>query len=461
MTDAVLDIAWEELERTCSGTWAPWSQHGACYRHHISTEAQWDRRNHERETADMASGEHSAAASAGGYLYQIRWALVNLLRNAATRPDQVISLEMHDDVAWANLDGTPTELLQTKLHASAAAGLGDKDTDMWKTLLIWLKRADATDPNGPELALVTTSTAQPGTAAHALRPDPVDRDVDDAVTLLTAAASTSDNKATEPGRTRFRALSPAQRATLLHRVRVLDTALAPEDLDSAVRHALTVGLPSGELAQSRFVAEVWRWWDAVTLDMLGHRRDGVSVGQLLTFLYELRDSFGPDGLWTTVQLDDVSDDDIDAHFNDRFVHQLKLVRYPAANLRRAVIDYYRAVTQETQWIDDSLLGLHELRRFEDNLRDEWQRAFTDMIDDLADGAENYNPVTVEEKVKVAAGKKLLRALMESTAVSIRKHYDDPFFARGKRHELADRDSAGGLGWHPDFADRLAAVIATP
>lgn len=408
----------------------------------------------------MASGEHSAAASAAGYLYQIRWALLDLLRKASTRPDQVLSLEMHDDMSWEDLDGNATELLQTKLHAASTAGLGDKDTDIWKTMLIWLKRADAIDPNGPELALVTTSVAQPGTAAYALRPSPLCRDVDVAMGLLVKAATESTAVATEKGRTRFLGLSPAQRTTLLHRVSVLDAALASEDLDEGVHEVLTVGLPSGAQAQSRFIAEVWRWWDAMTVDMLQHRRQGVAVSQLLTFLQELRDGFGPQGLWTTVQIADVTTEDIDQHLGERFVDQMKLVRYPAPNLRRAVTDYYRAVKQETEWLDDSLLGLRELQRFEDNLRDEWQRAFTDMLDELSGDTGEYDPATIDESAKIAAGKALLRNLLDSTAVSIRTHYDDPFFGRGKRHELANRNFGDPVGWHPDFADRLTAVISS-
>src|SRR5215208_345108 len=95
---------------------------------------------------------HSAAASAAGYLYQTNWALVDLLRKGQHRPDQAITLEMHDDVAWTTLSGTvdPAELLQVKLHATGGgAGLGDKAVDIWKTLKVWMDRPDATDPQGP------------------------------------------------------------------------------------------------------------------------------------------------------------------------------------------------------------------------------------------------------------------------------------------------------------------------
>jgi hypothetical protein len=247
---------------------------------------------------------------------------------------------------------------------------------------------------------------------------------------------------------------------LLAKVRVLDGATQPQDIDAAVRLALTLVLPQGEQAQSRFVAEVRRWWDRVAVDMLAGRRGALEVGQLQAFLQDLRNGFGSDSLWTTIEREDVAEADIAQYDDARFVGQMKLVSYPRNNLRRAVIDYHRAITQETQWLDDSLLELHELGRFEENLRDEWARAFTDMLDDVTGGVGEYDPTTIDEATKVAAGKRLLRELLDSTSVTIRKHYDDPFFARGKRHELANRSEQAGIGWHPDFATRLQAVVAT-
>ena len=407
----------------------------------------------------MPVGQHSAAASASGYLYQTSWALLELLRQAPNRPDQALTLEMHDDIAWEDASGNPTELLQAKLHRKANAGLGDRDTDVWKTLGNWMARSDATDPNGADLALVTTSTAQPGTAAYLLRPAPATRDEPAAARLLLGAAEESTARATEAAREKFRGLSSAARTTLLVKVRVLDGAVQPQDIDAAVRGALALGLPQGELAQSRFVAEVRRWWDGVAVDMLAGRRPALEVGQLQAFLQYLRNGFGPDSLRTTIQLEDVAEEDVLQYDDALFVSQMKLVSYPLDNLRRAVIDYHRAVTQETQWLGESLLELHELRRFEETLRDEWARAFTDMLDELAGGVDEYDSNTVEEVTKIKAGKLLLRRLLGSTAVTVREHYTDPFFARGKRHELANREQ-GGIGWHPDFVSRLQALVAT-
>jgi hypothetical protein len=404
----------------------------------------------------MAKGQHSAAASAAGYLYQTNWALLDLLRKAPSRPDQAVSLEMHDDVAWT-VDGDPVELLQAKLHAKSTAGLGDKDVDMWKTLGIWMGRADCTDPQGADLALVTTSAASPGSAAYALRTDASSRNVPNAAQLLLAAAQESTNKDTAAARQKFIELTPADRTTFLERVRVLDTQLPPEDLDAGVRQAITWGLPSGETAQNRFVGEVWRWWAAVSVDMLAGRRLAVDVAETLTFVQELRNTYTSENLPTTIQIDDVTEQDIEQYTDARFIAQLKLVNH--TSLRHAVIDYYRATTQETQWLDDNLLHVQELRKFENNLRFEWELAFNAMLEDLEDLTADMDPVDLA-KEKVKAGRRLLNALLGSTAVRVRAHYNEAFYARGKRHDLADRvDLSVGVGWHPEFATRLAAVVS--
>ena len=409
----------------------------------------------------MAS-RHSAAASAAGYLYQTNWALVDLLRKGPTRPDQAITLEMHDDVAWTD-DGSATELLQTKLHANTTAGLGDKDTDVWKTLAIWMDRDDFADPQGPELALVTTSVAIPGTAAYALHPGTSGaggaRDVALATQLLLKAADESRNVATKTAREKFLKLGPSDRSSLLNRTRVLDAQLPPEELNRAVREALAFALPIGDQAQDLFVAEIWRWWAKVSVDMLARRRDAIDVGAILTFVRELRNAFTSEDLPTTVQIEDVTAENVELYDEARFVAQLKLVNYSSQSLRLAIVDYHRAVTQETLWLSDNLLDLQELRTFEDNLRFEWSRAFNHMIEDLDELDLDLDPIEVE-KEKVKAGRQLLRFLLDSTAVAVRKHYNEGFYGRGKRHELADDvDAARGIGWHPDFAARLEAVVA--
>lgn len=391
----------------------------------------------------MPAGQHSASASAVGYLYQVNWCLVDLLERAPAKPDQAISLETHDDVAW-EVSGSPVELLQAKHHVGVSAGLADKDSDIWKTLLVWMNTAQPTDPEGPVLVLVTTSIAQPDTAAYALRSDV--RDTSTAVIRLTDTARSSSAENTKKARERFLTLTEAERRTFLARMVVKDGAPTADDLDERLARILWHVLPNGH--QEMFLSMVWRWWASVALDMLRGRRTAMSAGEAHAAISYARDQFSEDNLPTTIELADVDESYVIAtHGEDVFVHQMRWVACNEINLRKAIVDYYRAVAQATKWLTEDLIGMHELEKFEDNLRDEWQRVFADMVEDLGPDAD--------ETAKITAGKELLRRLRDSTFVNVRLRYNDPFFARGRRHILADR---GNIGWHPDFQSRLESLL---
>lgn len=391
----------------------------------------------------MTSTSHGAADSAVGYLYQARWALLELLRGRKDSPDAAVSLEMHDDVAWDD-DGTPAQLLSLKHHRTTRA-LTDTSDDLWRTLRVWKDSGTATDPDGPQLLLVTTSTAADSTAAAVLREDSA-RDEPTAIARLSAAAADSTAQGTADIRAWFGGLSGADKQVFIHKIVVVDTAVPAADVRGAVRTQLWWTLP--KQGPDMFLDLLWGWWEAVVLDMLQRRRGPVSRLEAQDYISELRDKFAPDNLPTVIELVDVDEDVVAAAHQDRlFVAQMQWVRYTSPNLRRAVVDYYRAAVQMTRWLAEDLIGLAELRKFEDNLRDEWARAFDDMIDDL--GAD------ADEGAKIVAGKELLRRLLDSTAVTVRSRYNDRFFARGKRHELAD---TGQYGWHPDFRARVETLL---
>jgi hypothetical protein len=182
--------------------------------------------------------------------------------------------------------------------------------------------------------------------------------------------------------------------------------------------------------------------------MLRGRRSGVSVSEVDQKLNDLRDQFTQNRLPTLVELRDVDVADVFAVYRERpFVAQLGWINWPPVNLQKAVVDYFRAYTQTARWVTEDLIGLDELQRFEDELVDEWQREFEFMQIELGAGASE------EDKQRAGAG--LLRELLDATEVRVRARYEDAFFARGKRHELAD---SGRVGWHADFEGRLQALL---
>lgn len=389
--------------------------------------------------------EHGAAASALGYQYQTAWALWDLLLRGPDMPDASVSIEMFDDVAW-DVDGTATERIQLKHHLNAAAAITDKGADLWRTIRVWLDDGSPTDPDGAALVLVTTALAPSDSGVFRLRPETLDSS--EAERLLVTAAKESDAVGTAQTRKRFLGMPNADRIGLLSRVRLLDGSPQVTDIDAEVRKLLTWGMPRGR--EDLFMEMVWGWWNTEALAMLRGNRGPVGVGEVHEQVTDIRDQFTSDRLPTLLHLADIDKAEVERLLGDRtFVSQLQLIDWPEHNLQRALIDYHRAFVHQTRWVDDDLIGLHELLNFGIELVDEWKSEFEFMRRDLPEDAS-------DDALK-AAGVALLRGLLASTSIRVRERYDEAFFARGKRHELADQMV---IGWHPHFEAALGAEVAS-
>jgi hypothetical protein len=241
-------------------------------------------------------------------------------------------------------------------------------------------------------------------------------------------------------------LSATSRSTFLHRILIIDGSPHADDVHAAVKSCLQWALPTGH--EELFLAMVWQWWDRQSLEMLQGRLEGLDVGAAQAAIADIRDQFTSENLPTLVHLADVDEQAVgEQHRTRPFVQQMEWVAYPPRNLQKAIVDYYRAYTQAVQWVDEDLIGITELERFESELVDEWEREFEWMMDSLDDDAD--------EKAKQAAGKALLRTLLGQTGITVRSRYNDPFFARGQRHALADR---GRVGWHADFQTKIEKLL---
>ncbi|MER5698980.1 ABC-three component system protein [Streptomyces mirabilis] len=388
---------------------------------------------------------HDASASALGYLYQAKWALLELLRGSSERPDGAISLELHDDVAWEVAD-RPVDLLQTKLHQRSTRTLGDRDDDLWRTIRSWMDTHDPGDAEGPWLTLVTTQQARDGSAAAALRSP--GRVPGVALRRLETAAAESKSKETAEARTRFLALSASARATFVERMRVIDGTLGIDDLDRAVRKRLGFALPSEDGPRTAFMGQLWAWWFDQVVEMLQKRRTSVSVGMVHRRVEQIRDDYTADRLPTLVERSDwQAEQQKGVDYSERnFVHQLRWVNLGRPELEKAMMDYYRAYNQAVAWADNDLIGLDELPRYQADLVDEWERLFARMVRRL--------PADASEQDRQDAGEELLWQVLDSVTVRIRDQYDEVFFHRGQHHCLADE---ARVGWHPEFLQRVQAL----
>ncbi|WP_431236729.1 ABC-three component system protein [Mycolicibacterium aichiense] len=391
----------------------------------------------------MSDSLHSAADSAVGYIYQVKWALYEVLQKSRDRPDHSISLEKLDDVAWES-EGTPRELLQLKHHAGTGP-VGDMNPDVWRTLRVWMDAIQDASVELPDLYLVTTEIASQGSALAALRLN--GRDPELAETLLLQAARTSTAKDTAKSRNQFCELSSESRRRLVEHIYVLDGAPLIQEIDSLVSRELTHVLPAEH--ENTYLDLLWAWWYSVALDMLQGSRLVVRGTDVSAKVSDLRDDFSRERLPTLAPAP-TTDEELElaaAHTDRPFVHQIRWVDAPQRILEKAIVDYYRAIVQTRLWLEDDLIGLHELEDFERKLRDEWEREMAWLTARLPDGAD--------EAERVAVGQELLRKVLSQTAIRVRERYDEPFFMRGKYHEMAD---AGDVGWHPDFQQRLSELL---
>lgn len=396
---------------------------------------------------------HSAAGPALGYQYQADYGLLTFVRDG--EPGRAITLELHDDVAWDD-SGTPVEQLQVKHSVAASSTVGDTSPQIWRTLKAWLDAGNPANPDGPSLVLVTTSTAVDGSAAYLLRED--SRDAPTAANLLrTAAADANGAKKTAVARAAFMKLSVAEQNAFVARIRVVDGTPNVLDIDAALRVAVRRHLPADEVKQDAFMDALWGWWRRHAVDMLSSRffpdrnlRTTVEEVELNNQLNRLAVAHSDLGLPEYDDLD-IQDghEDLVVHEDDIFVHQLKFLDYAqtARTVRNAIIDYHRAVANETRWLERDFLNRDEVEKYEKKLREAWRIVSGFLFDDL--------PADASEPDRVQAGRRLLRSILSATPVRIRTHVDQDFYYRGKHHMLAED---GLIGWHPDFEERVQAVL---
>ncbi|WP_292638032.1 ABC-three component system protein [Mesorhizobium sp.] len=352
-----------------------------------------------------------------------------------------VSIEKLDDVAFEK-EGQPFDLLQTKHHLNKAASLSDGSVDLWKTLRVWaeLTRQDPSLPGRTRFALVTTGPAPDGSAAQLLRPAMVDsppRDISLAHEMLMAAAEASTNKELKKAIEVFTGLPPAQRESLLSAVQVLDGYPLISDLEAVIEKQIVMIAPSGKVGLARQQLEGW-WWPRVCAILQSAKPGVIAVTEVEQKLDDIRDSLKRDALPLDMEGVEPPATELDALNEMPFVRQLREVGIGKTRLEYAKRDYYRAFTQRSQWIRQSLLFDGEMSRFEGVLIEEWQPRFAQMCDGL--------PSNCDDSEIRNAGLSLY-AWVEVEARFPFRSIINRFLNVGSFHMLANDLR---VGWHRDY-----------
>jgi len=394
--------------------------------------------------------QFSAVDSALGYLYQVRCALFWSLERLPQEPVFEVSLETLDDITFET-DGTPHELLQTKLHKNRGANLTDSSPDLWKTLRVWIATWDAGQIN-PEtvLYLVTTEQAPTGSIAGLLKPTNTSRDIATVLQKLEQIALTSTNQTNTTAYKAYLRKTAQERKSLIDRVYVIDNAPDVSDLNQLLKGEIFYACQREH--QDAFLEYLEGWWFRRTLEQLqdSDRRSCITSEELEAHMTDLRGQFRRDSLPIADDLlnYELDDNTADLHRDFPFVQQIRLATSHSTRIALAIQDYYRAFEQRSRWQRQDLLFVGELKTYEKRLMEEWGLLFAAVEDRLGEEA-------TEDDKRLAAQEVLSWVETGHVQSRIKPEVSEPFITRGSLHILANELR---VGWHPEFRSRIQRLL---
>lgn len=386
----------------------------------------------------------SAKAPLCGYLYQIRYTLLESIKKVGNMERFDIYIEKDDDASFCDGAGINT-IQQIKQHKHGHS-LNNTSADLWKTIRIWIglirKHVDLTDTY---FFLVTTSNIAPNTAPHYLKSNDC-RDTEKALIELVDVASRSRSLENAIAYKEFMELGDETKRNLIDRITMLSDNSDIIGLENEIKIKLYYACPRGHI--DSFFQRLEGWWHKLVIDrIVSDNDDPINSIDLDRKIESLSDQFKQDNL--PIDYDLLSESIDNSQFSDSFfVKQLELIGVTRPRrVFKAIRNFYFAFNQRTRWITEQLVRNSELERYEKTLIDEWDTRFLIMLDEIGD--------CNAEKKMCEAAKKLYEWVETGELARIRDRVDEQNIARGSYQILADGFK---VGWHPQFKERLKDIL---
>lgn len=385
------------------------------------------------------ANKFGAAAPLAGYIFQCRLALLRGLQILKRHPNSVIAIEKFDDISFDD-DDYGQCLIQAKHHVEPKS-LADKSVDLWKTFRVWLESFNTESLTGGQIKrlLITTATADEGSAMAKLRPGHDETDRTEALNLLRKAAASSLNSTTAEARRAFLALSDNEGELFLESIEVYDNHPNLIDMKEEIEGELILLSPEHKSLIADYL-EGW-WFGVVGVHLISEDVTYIPVQSIIIKANEIGNWFKGGGLPvddpTSLGAKDYSPDDEDA----MFVRQMRIVGVSDSVVKRGARDYYRASAQRSKWARESLLLDGETSRYDEKLQDRWARKFESECADCDGNTEDENRTL---------GRSLcFWAIQEQIGF---RNVVETWITAGSFHGLADRLE---VGWHPQYKTHLS------
>lgn len=387
----------------------------------------------------------SAYSQGLGYLYQTLYALLYLLKS---REETEMSLETLDDVVIEE-DGNPRELLEFKHHINAAATLTDISPELWKTIRIWSTYIQENKLSDFDLilTLITTAKASENSICSSFLPNKI-RDIKVLRNRLVEIANTSKNKSLENAFSSFLSLSQQQQEHLISAIQIIDGSPFIVDISKEIKSAL-VGIRPRHKDNVYERLEGW-WFDVAIHHLFDENKIPITKRMVEDKLASINEQFQPDALPIDFFNKCPTNEYMLDCENRLFVLQLQAIMVGSNRIEKAILDYYRAFQQRSQWTRENLLEDDELENYERKLIDEWERYYLVLKDE-----PDYDETTEESCVNI--GKSVYKWMDQVANIHIRKFVTEEYVMRGSYHILADQEPPR-IWWHPKFVERLEQLL---
>ncbi|MBF0308905.1 MAG: hypothetical protein HQL56_05190 [Magnetococcales bacterium] len=401
---------------------------------------------------DSSANKYSAREQGLGYFYQPRLALLRLLE---LPEDTAVLLEKDDDLDFVDNEGNKS--LASLKHKASGDRLTDLSIDFWKSVRIWLERYKRDGRITSNLRFFLFSTATVSETSFLKEFLSVQSGTGDETKTLTEQAeealSRSRSDLVGDIANEFNKLSPTEKEDFLARIQIFDGCTRIESIPETIkdRHMRSIRREHRHAVFERL--EGW-WNDAVIKHLTESRDRGIFGYEVSDKLSAMSEEYRLDNLPITFRGVEPAGE-IDTNSDPRiFVVQLREIGVSSGRIRNAILDYYRAFKQRSEWARENLLVSGEFENFEARLVDEWSRYRDVVFEDIEESST--------EDVLQRAGKELYKWADQQSgnieSLRIRARVTEPYVTRGSFHILADEAPNPRIHWHPRFLDRLEEIL---
>ncbi len=397
----------------------------------------------------LSNSVHDATASALGFRYQERFALLELFNT--TDDEAAVAIEALDDV---QLTANGTDILEQLKHSLAKQPkpIDIKCTNLWTTLRIWAELLPSIDISNTSFALITVAPLSQNSLLDCLQTKGSDRSglqdalveeaerVMEEVNAAELAGKSKPHAKRLPGAKAFLSLSDTDKKILVSKVALRSDAPRIDELEEMLAKRLDT-YPA--LQRETLSRKIYEWWDRqVLLSFEGKRDRFIARHEILEQLSETSVM-----LHTETLMDSFSSKQPPAifHSNEMLAKQCNLVGVKPAMLRRARIAEWQARNQRSEWSTEAPSKHSKIVAYDEELVLAWEYRHETAIENMAAG---------DETSKKSEGLNVLKWALEDAAADVGKierTITSPYYVRGSYQVLSIQ---GRVGWHPEYVDRL-------